>query len=234
MRDDSVATTDSTVRGVNQPMRVAGLAWGDADESRWDGKPQRVDFYDVKGDVEALLAPLVPSFEVAEHPALHPGRSARVLVGGKAIGFVGELHPRWRQKWDFAQAPVLFELDLDAVTARPVPVAQPVPKHQAVERDLAVVVAEAVTHDALVQAIRATTAAQGLLRDVTLFDIYRPQPLRDGAVAAPGALAQGEKSMAVRLSFQSDNATLTDEQVEPAVRAIVEQLDAKLGGRLRG
>jgi phenylalanyl-tRNA synthetase beta chain len=234
MRDDSVATTDSTVRGVNQPMRVAGLAWGDADESRWDGKPQRVDFYDVKGDVEALLAPLVPSFEVAGHPALHPGRSARVLVGGKAIGFVGELHPRWRQKWDFAQAPVLFELDLDAVTARPVPVAQPVPKHQAVERDLAVVVAEAVTHDALVQAIRATTAAQGLLRDVTLFDIYRPQPLRDGAVAAPGALAQGEKSMAVRLSFQSDNATLTDEQVEPAVRAIVEQLDAKLGGRLRG
>jgi phenylalanyl-tRNA synthetase beta chain len=234
MRDDSVVTTDSTVRGVNQPMRVAGLAWGDADESRWDGKAQRVDFYDAKGDVEALLAPLVPSFEPAEHPALHPGRSARVSVDGKAIGFVGELHPRWRQKWDFAQAPVLFELDLDAVTARPVPVAQPVPKHQAVERDIAVVVAEAVSHNALMDAIRTTAAAQGLLRDATLFDIYRPQPLRDGAVAAPGALAQGEKSMAVRLSFQSDTATLTDEQVEPAVRAIVEQLGAKLGGRLRG
>jgi len=129
---------------------------------------------------------------------------------------------------------VLFELDLDAVTARPVPVAQPVPKHQAVERDIAVVVAEAVTHDALMQTIRSTAAAKGLLRDATLFDIYRPQPLREGAVAAPGALAQGEKSMAVRLSFQSDSATLTDEQVEPAVRAIVEQLGAKLGGRLRG
>lgn len=234
MRDDSVVTTDSTVRGVNQPMRVAGLAWGDADEARWDGKPQRIDFYDVKGDVEALLAPLQPVFEAAEHPALHPGRSARVLVDGKAIGFVGELHPRWRQKWDFSQAPVLFELDLDAVTARLVPVAQPVPKHQAVERDIAVVVAEAVTHDALMQTIRSTAAAEGLLRDATLFDIYRPQPLREGAVAAPGALAQGEKSMAVRLSFQSDSATLTDEQVEPAVRAIVEQLGAKLGGRLRG
>ncbi len=84
------------------------------------------------------------------------------------------------------------------------------------------------------QAIRTTTAAQGLLRDATLFDIYRPQPLQGGAVAAPGALAQGEKSMAVRLSFQSDSATLTDEQVEPAVRAIVEQLGAKVGGRLRG
>jgi len=234
MRDDSVVTTDSTVRGVSQPMRVAGLAWGDADEARWDGKPQRIDFYDVKGDVEALLAPLRPVFEAAEHPALHPGRSARVLVDGKAIGFVGELHPRWRQKWDFSQAPVLFELDLDAVTARLVPVAQPVPRHQAVERDIAVVVAEAVTHDALMQAIRSTAAAKGLLRDAVLFDIYRPQPLRDGAVAAAGALAQGEKSMAVRLSFQSDSATLTDEQVEPAVRAIVEQLGAKLGGRLRG
>jgi phenylalanyl-tRNA synthetase beta chain len=193
MRDDSVATTDSTVRGVDQPMRVAGLAWGDADEARWDGKPQRIDFYDVKGDVEALLSPLVPTFEVAEHPALHPGRSARVMVGGKAIGFVGELHPRWRQKWDFAQAPVLFELDLDAVMARPVPVAQPVPKHQAVERDIAVVVAEAVTHDALMQAIREATAAQGLLRDATLFDIYRPQPLRDGAVTATGGVGAGRE-----------------------------------------
>jgi len=234
LRDDSVATTDSTVRGVHQPMRVAGLAWGDADEARWDGKAQRVDFYDVKGDVEALLAPLVPRFESAEHPALHPGRSARVTIDGKAIGFVGELHPRWRQKWDFAQPAVLFELDLDAVTARPVPVAQAVPKHQAVERDIAVVVAEAVTHDALIDAIRSTGAAQGLLRDAVLFDIYRPQPARDGTVAAAGGLAPGEKSMAVRLSFQGDSATLTDEQVEPAVRAIVDQLAAKVGGRLRG
>ena len=112
LRDDGVVTTDSTVRGVHQPMRVAGLAWGDADEARWDGKAQRVDFYDVKGDVEALLAPLVPRFEPAEHPALHPGRSARVTIDGKAIGFVGELHPRWRQKWDFAQPAVLFELSL--------------------------------------------------------------------------------------------------------------------------
>lgn len=234
LRDDSVVTTDSTVRGVHQPMRVAGLAWGDADEARWDGKSQRVDFYDVKGDVEALLAPLVPRFEAAEHPALHPGRSARVIVEGKAVGFVGELHPRWRQKWDFAQPAVLFELDLDAVTARPVPVAQAVPKHQAVERDIAVVVAEAVTHDALIDAIRSTGAAQGLLRDAVLFDIYRPQPARDGTVAAAGGLQPGEKSMAVRLRFQDDSATLTDEQVEPAVRAIVDQLAVKVGGRLRG
>jgi len=231
LRDDSVVTTDSTVKGIHQPMRVAGLAWGDADEARWEGKAQRTDFFDIKGDVEALLAPRVATFEPVEHPALHPGRAARVVLDGRAIGVVGELHPRWRQKWDFAHAPVLFELELDAVTERPVPVAQSVPKHQAVERDLAVVVAEAVTHDALMQAIRAASDAN-LLREVGLFDIYRPTVGRDGAVAA-GGLAQGEKSMAVRLSFNSDAATLTDEQVEAAVRAIIEQLGARLGARMR-
>jgi len=232
LRDDAVVTTDSTVKGIHQPMRVAGLAFGDADAARWDGKAQRADFFDIKGDVEALLAPLVPSFEATEHPALHPGRAARVLLDGRAIGVVGELHPRWRQKWEFAQAPVLFELELDAVTARPLPVAAPVPKHQAVERDIAVVVAEAITHDALMRTIRAAVDP-ALLRDAVLFDIYRPSVGRDGS-AAPGGLVHGEKSMAVRLRFNSDSAaTLTDEQVEAAVGAILEQLSARLGAHLR-
>ena len=233
LRDDKVETTDSTVKGIAQPMRLAGLAWGDAEAARWDGKPQRVDFYDVKGDVEALLAPRVPTFEVAEHPALHPGRSARVLVDGCVIGVVGELHPRWRQKWDFAHAPIVFELDLEALAERPVPVAKPVPKFQAVERDIAVVVAESVAYGALMRAITSTSTG-GLLRDATLFDIYRPQPSRDGTVGATGGLAAGEKSMAVRLSFQGDSGTLTDEQVDPAVRAIVDRLAADFGARLRG
>ena len=233
LRDASVATTDTTVKGIHQPMRVAGLAWGDAQAARWDAKPARADFFDVKGDVEALLAPLAPTFERTEHPALHPGRAARVLVDGKAIGVVGELHPRWRQQWEFAQAPVLFELDLDAVTARPVPLAQPVPRHQAVERDIAVVVAEAVSFAALSAAIDSASTG-GLLRDAALFDIYRPQAGRDGTVPASPGLASGEKSMAVRLTFHDDSATLTDEQVDPAVRAIVDQLSAKLGARLRG
>jgi phenylalanyl-tRNA synthetase beta chain len=232
LRDSTVETTDSTVKGIRQPMRLAGLAWGDAEAARWDGKPQRVDFYDVKGDVEALLAPRVPQFEAVEHPALHPGRAARVRVDGRDIGVIGELHPRWRQSWDFAHAPVVFELDLDAVTERPVPLAKPVPKLQAVERDIAVVAAESVTHGALMKAIAAASTG-GLLRDAVLFDIYRPQPGRDGAT---GGLAAGEKSMAVRLSFHSDSdsATLTDEQVDPAVRAIVDRLAADLGARLRG
>lgn len=228
LRDDSVLTTDSTVKGVHQPMRIAGLAWGDAEAARWDGKPQRADFFEVKGDVEALLAPLSPTFERVDHPALHPGRAARVLIDGRPIGVVGELHPRWRQQWDFAHAPMLFELELDAITERPVPVAQPVPRQQSVERDIAVVVAESVSLTALLDAIR-TANPSGLLRDAALFDIYRPQ-----AGAIGGGLAAGEKSMAIRLRFQSESATLTDEQVDPAVRAIVDQLAATLGARLRG
>ncbi|WP_076998706.1 phenylalanine--tRNA ligase subunit beta [Variovorax sp. KK3] len=231
LRDDTVATTDTTVKGVYQPMRVAGLAFGDAEAERWDGKPQRADFFDIKGDVEALLAPRVPTFEATEHPALHPGRAARVLLDGRPVGVIGELHPRWRQQWEFAQAPVLFELELDAVTARPVPAGRAVPKHQAVERDIAVVVAEAITHDALMRTIRAA-ADPALLRDAMLFDIYRPPAGRD-APAGSGGLARGEKSMAVRLRFNSDAATLTDEQVEAAVAAILEQLSARLGAHLR-
>lgn len=231
LRDDTVATTDSTVKGVHQPMRVAGLAWGDAEAERWDGKPQRADFFDIKGDVEALLAPRAASFEATEHPALHPGRAARVLLDGRPVGVIGELHPRWRQQWEFPQAPVLFEIELDAVTARPVPAARPVPKHQAVERDIAVVVGEAITHDAMMRTIRAA-ADPALLRDAVLFDIYRPPVERDAPVG-PGGLARGEKSMAVRLRFNSDAATLTDEQVEAAVAAILEQLSARLGAHLR-
>ena len=232
LRDATVATTDHTVKGIHQPMRVAGMAFGDAQRSRWQGKGERVDFFDLKGDVEALLAPLAPSFEPTEHPALHPGRAARVRLAGRDIGVIGELHPRWRQHWDFAQAPLLFELDLDAVMARPVPLAQPVPRQQPVERDVALVVAEAVTHDALLQAIREA-ADPALLREATLFDIYRPLVSRDGAAPAGGGLALGEKSMAVRLSFNGDNATLTDEQVEAAVRNLIDRLGARLGARLR-
>jgi len=232
MRDAAVQTSDTSVKGVRQPMRLAALAWGDAQDARWDGKPQRADFYDIKGDVEALLAPRVAVFEPTEHPALHPGRAARVLLDGQDIGVVGELHPRWRQQWELPSAPVLFELDLDAVQGRDLPAARPVAKHQAVERDIAVVVGESVTHHALMTAINAAPT-QGLLQHAALFDIYRAQAQRDGASSA-GGLATGEKSMAVRLVFNSDAGTLTDEQVDPAVRAILEQLSEKLGARLRG
>lgn len=227
LRNAAVQSTDTTVEGFDQPMRVAGMAWGPVEPLGWQGKARNVDFYDVKADVEKLLAPRKPEFVAAEHPALHPGRSAQVLLDGEVIGHVGELHPRWRQVWELSSAPVVFELSLDAVTARVVPVAQAVAKHQSVERDIAVIVSEQVTHGQLMTAIHAAPT-QGLLRDAVLFDIYRPK------AESTGALAVGEKSLAVRLTLHSDEATLTDAQIDAAMAAVVDQLTRQVAARLRG
>ncbi|PIT81814.1 phenylalanine--tRNA ligase subunit beta [Limnohabitans sp. 15K] len=226
LRNATVQSTDTTVEGFDQPMRVAGMAWGPVEPLGWQGKARNVDYYDVKADVEKLLAPRQATFVAAEHPALHPGRSAQVLLDGVVIGHVGELHPRWRQAWELSSAPVVFELSLEAVTARLVPVAQSVAKHQSVERDIAVIVNEQVTHAQLLAAIHAAPT-QGLLRDAVLFDIYRPK------AESAGGLAVGEKSLAVRLTLHSDEATLTDAQIEAAMVAVLAQLTAQVAARLR-
>lgn len=226
LRDASVQTTDTTVRGVRQPMKVAGLAYGDPDGLQWGRKAGHGDFYDMKGDVQALLAPLQAEFAPAAHPAMHPGRCAAVRIGGREVGVVGELHPRWRQQWELPHTPLLFELDLDAVTDRAVPAFEPVPRFQPAERDIAVIVAEKVTHDQLLAAVRSADTG-GLLRGAMLFDVYKPQQ-------ASAGLALNEKSLAVRLTLARSDATLTDEQIEAAVRAVLERVSTQLGGRLRG
>ena len=225
LRDATVVTGEATVRGVHQPMRVAGLAYGEPDGLQWARKGPGLDFYDVKGDVEALLAPRRGEFASGTHPALHPGRCATVAIDGRVVGVVGELHPRWRQAWEIPQAPVLFELDLEAVLQRDLPAFQPVPRFQPAERDLAVIVADGVTHAQLMDAIRSAET-RGLLRDALLFDVYKPKQ------AAAGISAQ-EKSMAVRFTLASPDATLTDEQIEQAVTAVVDNIARRVGGRLR-
>ena len=226
LRDASVLATASTVRGVRQPMRVAGLAYGDADGMQWARKAGGADFFDVKGDVEALLLPAEAVFQTASHPAMHPGRCADIVLEGVVIGHVGELHPRWRQVWEFARAPVVFELDLDAVCSRRVPAFQAVPRFQPAERDIAVIVGDAVSHAALMEAVRSAETG-GLLQDAHLFDVYRPKDASAGFNAA-------EKSLAVRLTFARPDATLTDEQIDGAVKAVVSRVASLLGGRLRG
>jgi phenylalanyl-tRNA synthetase beta chain len=141
---------------------------------------------------------------------------------------VGELHPKWRQSYELPTAPVLFELDLDAVLARRVPVFKSVSKMQAVQRDVAVVVSDAVTHTALMNAIWAAPTG-GLLRDAQLFDVYRPKLAKD-AVPTEGA---SDRSLAVRLTLNSEEASLTEEQIETAVKAVVDQLYSVLGARQR-
>ena len=223
-RDADVASTLASVAGVAQPMRVAGLAWGPVDQLQWGAAERHVDFFDVKGDVEQLLAPRAVSFVAAEHPAMHPGRCAAVLVDGKAIGHVGEFHPRRRQGYDLPTAPIVFELDLAAVQARDVPQAQPLPRQQAARRDLALVVQEHVRHDALMAALRDDST--GLVRSATLFDVYRPK-------ADAADFAAGERSLAVRLELLSDDATLTDEIIDAAVAAAIARATAAVGARLR-
>ena len=225
LRDAQSRNTDTTVAGFNQPMRIAGLAYGPRAVLHWAQPDKAVDFFDVKGDVETLLAPLQAVFVSATHPAMHPGRCASVVVAGRAIGFIGELHPQWRQSYELAQAPVLFELELDAVLQRPVPVFKAVSKLQPVERDIAVIVQESVTHAALMAAIHLANT-QGLLKGATLFDVYRPQQ-------GNASLQAGEKSLAVRLVLSSDSVTLTDEAIETAVQAVLASLQAQLQARLR-
>ncbi|MDR2213878.1 MAG: hypothetical protein LBE21_09675, partial [Pseudomonadales bacterium] len=228
-RDVGVTASDHDVQGIAQPMRVAGVVYGPAGRQGWEGKQPQADFFDVKGDVEALLGPRQPVFECAEHPALHPGRAARVVVDGQPVGVLGELHPRWRQTWELPHAPVLFELDLDAVLARPLPRAQPVPRQQAAERDIAVVVKESVTYAQLMAAVRVAPTG-GLLRAATLFDMYRPKLSNEDTAG----MAAGDKSLAVRLVLGSDDETLTDERIEATVQSIISQLQNDLGARLRG
>lgn len=229
LRDATVKNTDTTVKGLHQPMRVAGLVYGSADALQWGRKEQDADFFDVKGDVETLLAPRQPTFTPTEHPAMHPGRCARIFLEGEDIGFVGELHPRWRQSYGLAHAPLMFELELDALLQREVPVFQAVAKHQAVERDIAVLVNEKVTHSALMAAIWAAPT-EGLLCNATLFDIYRPKPGKD---ASDATLADLDKSMAVRLTLNSEDLTLSEQQIESAVQAVITSLSNTLGARQR-
>jgi phenylalanyl-tRNA synthetase beta chain len=224
LRDQTVDSTDTTVKGFDQPMRLAGLAVGASDASNWDRKDRPVDFYDVKGDLETLLAPTLLTFVPAQHPALHPGRCAQILIAGVAVGFVGELHPKWRQSYELNQAPVMFEIDLDSVLNRTVPRFQAVSKFQAVERDIAVLVAEHVTHEALMQAIWAAPT-DNLLRDAVLFDIYRP---KSGDITDVQ-----EKSMAVRLTLNGLDVALTEAQIETTVAAVVATLATQLGARQR-
>jgi phenylalanyl-tRNA synthetase beta chain len=223
-RDPSVQDSLTTVAGVNQPMRVAGLAFGPVPTLQWGQADTHVDFFDVKGDIETLLGARKATFVPDQHPAMHPGRCARIEVDGQALGHVGELHPQWRQSWDLPAAPLLFELDLSLVLQKALPQFMALPRQQTAVRDLALVVGEGVTHDALVHALCADPS--GLVRHATLFDIYKPQ-------AGASGFAPGERSLAMRLELLDDEATLTDERIDAAVSAALQRAAQACGARLR-
>ncbi len=224
VRDAAANDGPLAVAGLRQPARVAGLAYGAGDGLQWATKERGVDFFDAKGDVEALLAPRPVLFAAAAHPALHPGRSASVSVDGRVIGHLGELHPNWRQAYELPHAPMLFELELDAVLDTPVPAFAPVPRQQPVLRDIALVLRDEVPHDALIARLRDD--ATGLVRAATLFDVFKP-------TSASSGIQPGERSLAVRLELRDDTMTLTDERIEAAKDAAVARAAAAFGARLR-
>ena len=211
-----------------EPRRLGiGMAGPVAPASWREQEPARIDFFTLKGVVEALLTGLhlgEVAFDPVSHPLFAPGRSARVAVLGAAVGVLGEIHPQVRAAFDLAVSPVcLAELDLDRLLARMAssyPV-RPVPRFPPVLEDVALVVEEAVPASALSAAIRA--AGGPLLADVRLFDVYRGEQL-----------ASGKKSLAFSLSFQAADRTLTDVEVEAEKRRILEAVSRELGALLRG
>jgi phenylalanyl-tRNA synthetase beta chain len=213
------------VAGFDQPKRVAAIAYGPAADEQWGQPTRAVDYFDVKGDLEALFAPRAVRFSKTEHPALHPGRSATVEVDGKVVGVIGELHPRWLQKYDLPQAPVLFEVDADALRARDVPRYAEISKFPGATRDLALVVKQDVPAQALLDAFQAELASNALgklVQAVVLFDEYRGK-----------GLEQDEKSLAFRFGLQDTQSTLQDDAVEAIMAALASAAQQKHGAKLR-
>jgi phenylalanyl-tRNA synthetase beta chain len=203
-----------------QPLRIGGLAFGPADPPQWDSGKRAADFFDVKGDVEALAAPLAVTTLAALHPALHPGRSARVFVAGLPIGWLGELHPRLTREFELPRSPIVFELDYEPFTQLSMPVARPVSKLPVVRRDLAVVVDEALPVQEIRDALEAVKPPQ--VEQISLFDVYK----------GPG-VEHGKKSLAILVLIQDTARTLTDPEIDAAVAILLRELKNRFGGTLR-
>jgi phenylalanyl-tRNA synthetase beta chain len=202
-----------------QNERLAGLAYGGAVSEQWGTPARNVDFYDVKGDVEALFAPRSLSFQAAPHPASHPGRSARILLNGRAIGWIGELHPQRQQQYDLPQAVVWFEVELAALTQDDVPKLAEISRFPPVRRDVAVLVDENVTVQSLLEAMQAEKAPNVV--ELALFDVYRGK-----------GVEQNKKSLAFRVLLQDTQKTLTDNEIEENVARLVAALQRQ-GAQLR-
>ena len=202
-----------------QTNKIAGLAYGSATPEQWGETNRTVDFYDVKNDVLALLGMQQLTFRAAQHPALHPGRTAEIVHNDQVIGVLGELHPRWTQKYDLPQSPLLFELNLAAALNQSKIIYQPVSKFQPVRRDLAFIIDEQVTAQQLLNTLAKVD--HPAIQEIALFDVYRGQ-----------GVAEGKKSLAVKIILQSLEQTLTDEEVDKIVKEIID-FAKQIGAELR-
>ena len=205
---------------------IAGIATGPAFPEQWGSKARPVDFFDVKGDIEALLAlggQRQFLFRPAHHPALHPGQAAEIVHSGNKdcpIGLLGVLHPLIQAKSGLEKSAIIFELRISALQAAFIPEFREISRYPAIRRDLALVLAEAISAQDVLDNVRKT--AGGLLANLELFDEYRGE-----------GIDSGRKSLALGLTLQDTSRTLNEEDVEAVIGRVVAGLKADFEAQLR-
>jgi phenylalanyl-tRNA synthetase beta chain len=202
-----------------EAARISGLAYGSAKPEQWAVTAADIDFFDIKANVNALIGKEC-SYEKAEHNALHPGQSARILLDGKAIGWLGKLHPKWQQHYDLPKSTYLFELDANAVLSRQLPAYQEVSKLLPVRRDIAIVLDENIAVGTVLSAIRK--ASIPLVQDVALFDLYQGK-----------GIADSKKSLALSVLMHDTQKTLTDSDADTVMTNLLQLLANDFDAALR-
>ncbi|MFT5420788.1 MAG: phenylalanyl-tRNA synthetase beta chain [Candidatus Endobugula sp.] len=216
--------TTGGLEGLQQQPVLAGLLYGNRDDESWQSTTDKVDFYDLKGDVESLLAMTgqqeVFSFLPSEHSALHPGQTAEIRYGDEVIGVIGALHPQLQQKLDISHPVYLFELMQDAVTDIRLPSFSALSRFPEVRRDLAVIVDQTVRVSEL-QAKAVAVAGEALIK-LKVFDVYIGK-----------GIDSHRKSVALGLTFQHLSRTLTDDEINDAIKRVVRALKETFNAELR-
>jgi phenylalanyl-tRNA synthetase beta chain len=207
---------------IVETARIGGLAVGLAHPEQWGTVSHATDFHDIKADVTTLFGAAAHEyvFEAAQHPALHPGRCARILRKTQPVGWLGELHPQIVKQLDLPEAPYLFELDWRPICEVAVPKSFALTEFPSSRRDLAVVVSESVTAQQICDCV--TRSGGKLLQNVFVFDIYRGKGLSDAS-----------KSVALGLIFNDYSRTLTVEEIDVAMIQITLTLNGELGAAVR-
>ncbi|EGR7965991.1 phenylalanine--tRNA ligase subunit beta [Vibrio vulnificus] len=215
---------DTAENGMRQEPMLAGVIAGTRSEEHWNIDTNTVDFFDLKGDVEAILElsanDKAYSFVAAKHPALHPGQSAAIVVDGKEIGVIGTVHPELERKFGLNGRTIVFEIEWSAINRKVIPEAVALSKFPANRRDIAVVVDEAVASGDIVNA--CLEVGGEFLKAAKPFDVYVGK-----------GVEEGKKSLAIALTLQSNERTLEDADIAGAVDAIVAHVSEKFGASLR-
>jgi len=210
---------------LTQNMALAGLICGSRTPTGWIASKDKVDFFDLKGDLEAVLAltGLAEqfSFTAAEHPALHPGQAAMVSRNGEQVGWIGQLHPKLQAQLDVSTPVYLFQVDVAKVSESRLPKFSEVSKFPAVRRDLAFLVDSQIASADLM--LEARNAGGEHLVDLMLFDVYQSKDIDNKG-----------KSLALGLTFQHASRTLTDDEINMSIDRVVKKLDEKFKAELRG